>query len=161
MKISSILTAVSALLGVVAFIMLFLPAIGLKDADTTYKGLDVVFGYKGKVINTEYTVFNFSFMNLLTYILVLAGVVLGVLNIVGKKPSKLFALIAAVAFLLAGIFFFCTVSFTSLNENANKIVSGLGGDIKDALELAIGSILGGVFSILAALCAASPLVLKK
>lgn len=161
MKMSSILTAVAALLGIVAFIMLFLPAIGVKDADTTYKGLDIVFGYKGKVLTVEYTVFNFSFMNLLTYILVLAGVVLSVLNLVGKKPSKLLALIAAAAFLVAGIFFFCSVSFASLNEDASKLITAFGGDIKDGLELAFGSIIGGIAGILAAIAAASPFYLKK
>lgn len=163
MKISSLLTALAAILGVVAIIMLFVPAIGLKDADGTYKGMNVVFGLKEKlpVIGTEYTVLNFSFMNLLTYLLVLAGTVLSLLNVLAKKPSKLFSLIAAAAFLVAGIFFFCTLSFTSFNDDISKVISGLGGDIKSAFKLAAGSIVGGVLSILSAICAASPFFLKK
>jgi len=93
MKISSLLTALAAILGVVAIIMLFVPAIGWKNLDGTFKGMDVVFGCKGK--GTEISTLNFSFMNLLTYILVLAGTVLSLLNVLVKKPSKLFSLIAA------------------------------------------------------------------
>jgi hypothetical protein len=100
-------------------------------------------------------------MNLLTYILVLVGLVLTVLNIVSKKPNQLFTLIATAAFLVAGIFFFCTVGFTSVNADASKIWSALGGNIKDSFSLAIGSILGGVFSILAALSSAGALLMKK
>ena len=159
MKISSLLTALAAILGVVAIIMLFVPAIGWKNLDGTFKGMDVVFGCKGK--GTEISTLNFSFMNLLTYILVLAGTVLSLLNVLVKKPSKLFSLIAAVAFLVAGIFFFCTLSFTSFNDVLTTLPGMFGKDIKSAFELAAGSIVGGVLSILSAICAASPFFLKK
>ena len=38
------LSFVAAVLGLVAVVMLFLPAIGIKDKDTTYTGLQITFG---------------------------------------------------------------------------------------------------------------------
>ena len=100
-------------------------------------------------------------MNLLTYILALAGTVLSLLNLLAKKPNKLFSLLAMVAFVVSAVFFFCTVSFTSVNEDASKIFDLFGGDIKELFKLGVGAIVGGVLSILAALASAASLVLKK
>ena len=162
MKIAPLMSALATLLGLVAVIMLFVPVLGVKDVDTTYTGLKVVFGYKEKVaIIGDVTVFNFSFMNLLTYILALAGTVLSLLNLLAKKPNKLFSLLAMVAFVVSAVFFFCTVSFTSVNEDASKIFDLFGGDIKELFKLGVGAIVGGVLSILAALASAASPVLKK
>ncbi len=159
------LSFVAAVLGLAAVVMLFLPAIGIKDTDTTFTGLQITFGYKGKVpsLGLEYTVFNFSFMNLLTYILAVVGIVFSVLSAVGKG-SKFAAFIAAAAFAVSGVFFFLSVSYTLPNEGASKfislIISFAGGDIKDVLTLAYGAIIGGVASLLAAVCNLGKIVLK-
>jgi hypothetical protein len=155
-----LMQAVAVLWGVVAFIMLFLPAIGVDGTDTTYNGLKVVFGYKQSTLGYEYSVFNFSFMNLLTYILILVGIVLSVLSIV-SNTNKWVSVIASVAFLVAGIFFFCTIAFTSVNADASKIFASLGGNIKDSFTLAVGAILGGVFSIVAALSSLGAFLMKE
>ena len=139
--------------------MLFLPAIGIKDTDTTYTGLQITFGYKDSLLGFEYTVFDFSFMNLLTYILAVVGIVFSVLSAMGKG-SKFAAFIAAAAFAVSGVFFFLSVSYTLPNEDASKIISFVGGDIKDALTLAYGAIIGGVASLLAAVCNLGKIVLK-
>lgn len=153
------LSFVAAVLGLAAVVMLFLPAIGIKDTDTTYTGLQITFGYKESLLGFEYTVFNFSFMNLLTYILAVVGIVFSVLSAVGKG-SKFAAFIAAAAFAVSGVFFFLSVSYTLPNEDASKIISFVGGDIKDALTLAYGAIIGGVASLLAAVCNLGKIVLK-
>lgn len=153
------LSFVAAVLGLVAVVMLFLPAIGIKDTDTTYTGLQITFGYKESLLGFEYTVFDFSFMNLLTYILAVVGIVFSVLSAVGKG-SKFAAFIAAAAFAVSGVFFFLSVSYTLPNEDASKIISFVGGDIKDALTLAYGAIIGGVASLLAAVCNLGKIVLK-
>lgn len=156
------LSFVAAVLGLAAVVMLFLPAIGIKDTDTTYTGLQITFGYKGKnsLPGLEYTVFNFSFMNLLTYILAVVGIVFSVLSAMGKG-SKFASFIAAAAFAVAGVFFFLSVSYTMPNEGAlSEIISFVGGDIKDALTLAYGAIIGGVASLLAAVCNLGKIVLK-
>lgn len=153
------LSFVAAVLGLAAVVMLFLPAIGIKDTDTTYTGLQITFGYKESLLGFEYTVFNFSFMNLLTYILAVVGIVFSVLSAVGKG-SKFAAFIAVAAFAVSGVFFFLSVSYTLPNEDASKIISFVGGDIKDALTLAYGAIIGGVASLLAAVCNLGKIVLK-
>ena len=153
------LSFVAAVLGLAAVVMLFLPAIGIKDTDTTYTGLLITFGYKESLLGFEYTVFNFSFMNLLTYILAVVGIVFSVLSAMGKG-SKFAAFIAAAAFAVSGVFFFLSVSYTLPNEDASKIISFVGGDIKDALTLAYGAIIGGVASLLAAVCNLGKIVLK-
>ena len=58
-----IATLVSVLLGVIAVIMIFLPAIGVKDSETTYTGLQIVFGYSEKTVLGTAEFFAFSFMN--------------------------------------------------------------------------------------------------
>ena len=148
-----------AVLGLAAVVMLFLPAIGIKDTDTTYTGLQITFGYKESLLGFEYTVFDFSFMNLLTYILAVVGIVFSVLSAMGKG-SKFASFIAAAAFAVAGVFFFLSVSYTMPNEDASKIISAFGGNIKDALTLAYGAIIGGVAALLAALCNLCKIVLK-
>lgn len=153
------LSFVAAVLGLAAVAMLFLPAIGIKDTDTTYTGLQITFGYKESLLGFEYTVFNFSFMNLLTYILAVVGIVFSVLSAMGKG-SKFAAFIAVAAFAVSGVFFFLSVSYTLPNEDASKIISFVGGDIKDALTLAYGAIIGGVASLLAAVCNLGKIVLK-
>ncbi len=153
------LSFVAAVLGLAAVVMLFLPAIGIKDTDTTYTGLQITFGYKESLLGFEYTVFDFSFMNLLTYILAVVGIVFSVLSAMGKG-SKFAAFIAAAAFAVSGVFFFLSVSYTLPNEDASKIISFVGGDIKDALTLAYGAIIGGVASLLAAVCNLGKIVLK-
>ena len=153
------LSFVAAVLGLAAVVMLFLPAIGIKDTDTTYTGLQITFGYKESLLGFEYTVFNFSFMNLLTYILAVVGIVFSVLSAMGKG-SKFAAFIAAAAFAVSGVFFFLSVSYTLPNEDASKIISFVGGDIKDALTLAYGAIIGGVASLIAAVCNLGKIGLK-
>lgn len=153
------LSFVAAVLGLAAVVMLFLPAIGIKDTDTTYTGLQITFGYKESLLGFEYTVFDFSFMNLLTYILAVVGIVFSVLSAMGKG-SKFAAFIAVAAFAVSGVFFFLSVSYTLPNEDASKIISFVGGDIKDALTLAYGAIIGGVASLLAAVCNLGKIVLK-
>lgn len=154
-----IATLVSVLLGVIAVIMIFLPAIGVKDSETTYTGLQIVFGYSEKTVLGTAEFFAFSFMNLLTYILAIAGVVFAVLSYLGKG-SKFASLIALVAFAIAGVFFFLQVAFCVPNEGLESIVSGMGGlfgketSIKDSLSLAVGSIIGAIASILSALAMA-------
>ena len=60
-QINVIVAFVAAVLGVAAICMMFLPAIGIKDTDTTYTGMQVAFGYtevaKLPIIGTEIKAF--------------------------------------------------------------------------------------------------------
>ena len=127
------LTALSVLGGLVAVIMLFLPAVEFRGI--TYTGLQVSFGYTNDL---RLEVFGFSFMNLLPYLLALGGLVFSALGATGRG-SKLGALIAAAAFIAAGVFFIMT----------NTFCDTVG---KDLLELAYGAIVAAVASFVAGAC---------
>lgn len=136
-----IATLCAAVLGVIAIIMLALPAcVSIRSADATISCWELVFGY------TQHSVvwLKFSFMNFLTYALVIAGIICTVLNYLGKG-GKYMNLIATGAFLIAGIFFFLTISFASVNTELMKADA-----FKESVKLGVGAIIGGICSILAA-----------
>ncbi len=155
------------LLSILAFVMLFLPAIVTKEAklDTEYTGFQLAFGYKKTIGSKEFAKLNFSFMNFLTVLLPLAALVLTALNSFGKKQNKLLTLLAAICLAVAGVFFFMSLNFASFNKPetiADVIEAGLTLYIpKEAFKLGIGAILGGVFSLLGALASFASLALDK
>lgn len=161
-----ILSGLAVLLGLVAFFMLFAPAIkytvkvGSLSNSTTYKGTQIVFGYTAKadtiVGSIEGEVFKFSFMNLLPYILVLAGIVFSVLSALGKLGS-LSKIIAAACFVVAGVLFFMAITFTAYaSDNADVVKS-----FKENCSLQAGPIVAGILSILAGVSALAPMFIKK
>lgn len=155
-KIKKFAPLAAAVAAVIALIMIFLPAIVVEEE--TYNGLKVIFGYteeeSGMGITLKVEVFAFSFMNLLTYLLVIAGGVCGVLAFM-KSDKPIFTWIAAACLALAGIFFFCSVGFTVLSKDLVDL-----GATKENFKLGAGAIIGGIVSILGALCAIAPTVLK-
>ena len=162
----SYLPLLAALLGVVALVMLFVPAVVVSE-DVSYNGLKVAFGYtqsEGGVITINLQHLKFSFMNLLPYILVLVGIVACVM---GYKGNKLATFVGFVCFVVAAVFFFLSVSFCVPNEGLEDLISGIGGlfgeeaSVKDSLTLGAGAIVAGVCSGVAALSIAASSVLKK
>lgn len=155
-KIKKFAPLAAAVAAVIALIMIFLPAIVVEEE--TYSGLKVIFGYtekeSGMGITLKVEVFAFSFMNLLTYLLVIAGGVCGVLAFM-KSDKPIFTWIAAACLALAGIFFFCSVGFTVLSKDLVDL-----GATKENFKLGAGAIIGGIVSILGALCAIAPTALK-
>lgn len=139
---------IATLLGLVAIAMIFLPNVAVKDSETTYTGLNIVFGYSKEFLGAKIAIFEFSFMNLLVYLLAVAGVVFAVLGLEGGKISNF---ISAGAFIACGILFFILPSFCLVNESATKFVSWIGGDITEALELTYGAIIGAIAALLAGL----------
>ena len=131
--------ALSVLGGLVAVIMLFLPAVGIKETSTTYTGLQVAFGYTKGEGALKVEIFKFSFMNLLPYLLALGGLVFSALGATGKG-SKLGAIIAAAAFIAAGVFFIMSNTFCDYL---------LG---KDVLAIAYGAIVAAVAAFVAGAC---------
>lgn len=155
-KIKKFAPLAAAVAAVIALIMIFLPAIVVEEE--TYSGLKVIFGYtekqSGMGLTLEVELFAFSFMNLLTYLLVIAGGVCGVLAFM-KSDKPIFAWIAAACLALAGIFFFCSVGFTVLSKDLVDL-----GATKENFKLGAGAVIGGIVSILGALCAIAPTALK-
>lgn len=146
-NVSKILLVVALLLGVASVCMLFVPSV--KWGGSTFTGLQTAFGYEKEtdaVIATLKTrIFEFSFMNLLTFILALVGTIISLLNCLSNKPSKVFGFVGAVAFIVSAVFFFLAPQFA--------VPVLLGQSVKGSVELtlAIGSILGGVFTGIAGL----------
>lgn len=159
-KLNKILTFVMGGCLLVALIMMFLPAV--KADEQSYNGLKLIFGYTAKQsvggISVEKEFLEFSFMNLLTYLLALVGLVLVVLQIV-KGENKIFNYAVIGCALVAAIFFFLTKNFAVLNEDIKKAYEMLNTSFTELFDLAVGPILGGVFSIVACLCGVAKVVL--
>ncbi len=140
-------------LGFIAIIMSFLPAIAVKDTDTTYNAWQVMFGYTettkllGSEVKTK--VLEFSFLNLLAYLFIIGGVVLVALNAFTKKANKFFVFIACALFILAAVLVFMTVNLTVLPENAQKVLDMANKSHGDVYSLGVGAIIAGICSILA------------
>ncbi|MBR1983327.1 MAG: hypothetical protein IKA12_01405 [Clostridia bacterium] len=154
----SYLPLLSAVLGLVSVVMIFLAAVnysvvkGVTDLENvvTYSGLQVAFGFtEGDFISVK--VLEFSIMNLLPYVLALGGVVVSVFCYLAKG-SKLFAFISAGAFIVSAVFFFLSPSFVVLPK--------LTALVKENFSLGIGSIIGGALSALAGLVSLAQVVKK-
>ena len=139
--------------------MLFLANVKVKEADTTYTGIQTAFGHKEKVLYNEIQIFHFSFLNLLPYILVLVGLVLGLIGGLGKGKALLI-IIATLVFFGAGVLFFFVPSFVQFNGDASSIINAFGGNVKEMFELAYGAIIAGICSLLAGVSSVFRLALK-
>ena len=166
-KIEKFIPLIAAALGVVAIIMFFLPAVVIPATKLTeevnYNGWQAIFGLTetskvlGNEVKTEYLAF--SLMNLLTLILVAAGIVLCVLSFLGKG-NKFFAFIAIACFIVAAVFFFLTVAFTTAGAVYTFDGNLAQQKVKEAWKLGAGPIIGGILSILAGLVVSVPVVAK-
>lgn len=146
---NSYLPLLSAVLGLVSVIMIFLTVVnytafkGVESLEnvTGYTGLQTALGYsEGEFVKV--TVFEFSFMNLLPYVLALVGAVVSAFCYL-SKGSKLFAFVSAGCFIVSAVLFFIYPSFITLPK-----VTLL---VKENFSLAIGAIIGGIASVIAGL----------
>ena len=148
-SLNQIMSVVAIVLGVVALAMMFVTTVNVPATDLGvlgtveyegYTGLNVAFGYS----ENDVAILSFSFMALLPYVMVLAGIVLTALNTFGKKGSKLFDFVSIGAFIAAGVLFFLMPSFMVFADN-------LAGAILEAIEweLAIGAIVSAICSVVA------------
>ena len=146
-KISKLLAPISLCLAAIALAMIFLPAVveGTGDSAISFSGLQVVFGYSETNGNLTYNYTAFSFMNLLPYILLLAGIVLLGITMGGKK-IKFVYVITTCLFVVAAVLLFLSVTFVVPATNLGGYINGIS---KEDCVLGIGSILAGIFSILA------------
>ena len=144
-KLKKYLPLVAVILAVVAVAMMFLPAFE-GEANKDIKGFNAVFGYSMMGMK----VLDFSFMNLVPYVLLIVGIVCA--GMVSKKEDNfVISIVAAVCMLVAGIFFFMVPNFS---------VSAIPGISVNA-KIGTGAILSAVCSIAGAVCVAIPAVLKK
>ena len=159
-----VFSAGAVLFAIAAVCMMFLNAVELVSGENVlkqYTGVQVAFGYSETYpLIGEVKFLNFSIMNLLPYILALAGAVVALLAALSKK-SFLLNIIAVACFVAAAVFFFTAASYVSVGSD-NELVKNIVDALKngDNLKIAIGSILGGVFSIVAAACSALKIFVK-
>ena len=158
-NLGKILTCAGVLLALVAFFMMFAPAVTRKILSKTVNisGTDLAFGYSEngvKLLGAS--------ANIVTYILLLAGIACAVLAVLGKG-GNIARIVSVACFVVAGIFFFCSIAFASFypEMESGKIKDGLVEELKKALSLGAGSIVGGILSILAGAVVAVPVFLKK
>lgn len=159
----NLLYLLAAVLGVVAVCMIFVTAFVVKDSgtgamDATYTGLQTVFGYASD--DVEYLLF--SFMNLLPYVLVLAGVVLTALKFFGIVKSSLMDWVSAGLFVAGGVLFFFTANFTVLTEDYTNLIK-VANVIKTYVTTGLGAgpIVAGICSILSGATVAVKNLMKK
>ncbi len=151
---ASLLSIVAAVLGFITLAVLFLPAIGIKDTETTYTGAQIAFGYKKSSFGVEVDVFNFSFMNLLPFILAVAGLVFAIYA--GLKGSKLFALLAGLIFIAEGVFLLLGVANCVPAGRVEAVVEAF----RDTCVLAWGSIVGAIIAFIAGAASVFSVVAK-
>ena len=165
-----VFSAGAVLFAIAAVCMMFLNAVELVSGENVlaqYTGVQVAFGYSETYpIIGEVKFLNFSIMNLLPYILALAGAVVALLAALSKK-SFLLNIIAVACFVAAAVFFFTAASYVSVagsegSGTLNVLVKNIVDALKDGdnLKIAIGSLLGGVFSVVAAACSALKIFVK-
>ncbi len=134
---------------VLAVIMLFLDAVkvdaGLFGSGGA-SGFDIIFGKDRD---------NVSIVGIVLLLCLVAIIVLSVLKMVGKG-NKVYNLIIVVAAVLAAIIFFMFTTNLVLNMDSTAYEL-----VKSLYSLGIGAILGGIFCLLAAGCAAAEIVTEK
>ncbi len=153
-KIKKILPIVSLFLGVIALIMVFLPAVSVSAMGATEKcnGLKSIFGFKEyDGTGNKIQIFSFSFAAMLPYVF---AFIAGFLAYYGSKNnnniSKIFAMLL---FLAATILFFCMIDLiivapeafqTQLTDAELELAREI---FKGFMSLAAGTILGAICCI--------------
>ncbi|MDE7265648.1 MAG: hypothetical protein K2N52_05180 [Clostridia bacterium] len=161
--VGNIVACVAALFGLVALVMLFVPQLNWKsitgyDKGDPLSGLQITFGYS----EHDVQILNFSVGNFFTYLLVIVGIVFAVLAIFGKL-GKIAPVISAVAFVAAGVLFFCALALMNVNvgELTGEAADKAAQLIKDRYTLGAGAIVGGVFALVSGAAMAGKLFIKK
>ncbi len=166
----------TVVLSIVSLVMLFVTAISWTNVSlsgeatvTTYSGWASVFGYTdvtsgelfGSTLSVSKEIFKFSFMNMLTYILVLAVAVCGVLSIM-KKNKKILAIGILLA-LVAGVFFLLTKNFVVLSDDLANAYTKAGKSFSadENVSLGAGPIVGAICMFVSAVAGIGKLALDK
>ena len=163
-NLKMILCLVAAVLGFVAAMMLFAPALKaetLLGGESTLKGSEIAFGKK--VNGSDYLT---ASAYMLPLFLAIVGVVLSVLALLGKG-GKIVPVVAAVCFVAAAILFFLpkvliTPDLGKLDGDAkSKALENFREGVKKSYDLSAGPIVGGILSIISAVAVSVPLFIKK
>lgn len=159
-NLGKVLGFVSAVLGLIAICMIFVNTVKVPDTKILgkviegegYTGLKVVFGFKSEDIE----VFGFSFMALITYLLMIVGVALSLLNVTSKKGNKVLDFVTAGLFVVAAILCFVMPNFIVFADT-------LAGEIAAKIDYVIttGAIVSAIASIGAAVVTSVKAIAQK
>lgn len=146
-KIKKYLPFAALGLALLAFLMIFFPAIVIKGGENIeWSGWGVSWAF---LYDDDGT----SVLNALTYLILLGGIALFILSLL--QDNKLFLHISIGCFFVTGIMFFCTVEFLAISARS----AGEKSYIRECFVLGWGAIIAGICSIFAAICAAAPTVM--
>ena len=139
---------ISLICGALALVMIFLPCV--ESPTGSANGLEVAFGNKDEALV-------FSILHVLMYVL---GVVGGALAFVGaKKGNNVMKYVAIACFAVAAILFFVNKSF--VQWDTDYFTKAMQKEMNKVLDLAIGSILGGLACLVGAASAVCDVVVKE
>lgn len=162
-NVGKIVTGLAAVMALVAFFLMFAPAVSIKNSDTTITGAQVTFGYDTALPLVKGLGFSSYFI---PYLLVVAGIVFSVLSILGILP-KISTFVSMGCYIAAGILFFLAVQMINpiVDLGSSSVGSSIAAEtakkFKETLALAGGAIASGVLSIVAGAGALSTLFIKK
>jgi hypothetical protein len=158
--LAQLLPIISVVVGILSIVMMFLPAISVKETKTTYTGWQTAFGYTEESLFGEAIIFNFSLLLFIGFIVLVAGVVISIFNIVTPKSNG-FMWLAVGCFVLAMVCWFLQIQFLSVGDGFT--LSGLlNPDIaKEYMQLGVGAVLGGITSAISAVVLAVSILMKK
>lgn len=166
-NLKMILCGVAVLFGVIAACMIFAPAIvGKQDASDPMSGLDVAFGNKDDTFGMGLGASAY----MLPFFLALIGVVLAVVALLGKG-GKIVPIVAAVCFVGAAICYFLPLVMVRPDfgeagdlmnsDQKSEAVKKFRESLKEFGEVGAGAIVGGIFSIIAAVVSVVPVFVCK
>lgn len=166
-NLKMILCGVAVLIGVVAACMIFAPAIASKQAGgDPITGLEVAFGKKAEMIGMGIGASAY----MLPFFLAIIGVALAVVAMLGKG-GKIVPIVAAVCFVGAAICYFLPLVMVrpDFGELGDKMTSDQKSEavkefremMKKAGDVGAGAIVGGIFSIIAAVVSVVPVFVCK
>ena len=144
--------ACATILALVAVIMMFVTNINIvgkisEEVHYACNGMQVTFGFKDG--NLE--VYSFSILNLITYLLLIAGLVLTLLKLLNVLKSKMVDFVIICLLLVSGIFFFLMPNFAVCPYASSLVV----------LKLGVGAIIAGVLALVSAIVIAAKALMKK
>lgn len=149
---------------VVAICMMFVKSVNVVGYSNTkygYTGLQATFGYTPE--DSTISELAFSFMNLLPYILLVFAAVLTILSMMGSLKGKVVKYVICGLLVVSGILFFLEGVFTVYGDLFNNAVTNWlnnNSGSKITTELAVGAIIAGCASLVAAVCECLTFTLK-
>ncbi len=154
--------AIALVLGIVAFCMMFLPAVKftfetIGFSEDGWTGAQIAFGYKESVLGQEFTILNFNFIALLAFLLPIVGGILALLF----KNGLITKIVTTACFVVSAVLMFSMAAISGMgrvtleegnfvSDTVNSILQGIYDAVDETKSLAVGPIVGGIVSIVGA-----------